>query len=317
MNKVDINKAASMLLENDNVLIISHKNPDGDTVSSAAGLALALKRQGKTCAVLCQDEISSKYDYMNIELFTEQFTPEYIVSVDAASQDLLGSIDKEYSSNVNLCIDHHETNSNYADYTCCYADLPATAQLIYYILKEMNVEIDEKLASILYTGILTDTGCFKYSSTDSECHLVAADLLKKGADHINIVDKFFMSKSKKTIQIEKYALNSLEFYLDDKCAIVAVDEEIIQKINPSIEDMDIIKTIPRTIDGVEVGVSIRAISDDTFKVSLRTNKQVSASEIAQSFGGGGHEKAAACEISGTLESVKKAILREVEMVLCN
>ncbi len=317
LNSIDIKQTADMLLEKDNILILSHKNPDGDTIGTAAALLWALKSLGKKAAVLCQDEFSKRYDFMQIDIFNNEFKPEFIVSVDCATRHLLGDLEEDILDNVDLSIDHHPTNTGYAHYTCCYGDMPSTTQLIYYIIKEMGVEITEIIANSCYTGMLTDTGCFKFSSVNEECHKVAAELFSIGINHNMIVDKFFMSKTRKTIEIEKYALNHLEFFLDSKCAIITLDKDLMDEVKPGITDIEGITNIPRSIEGVEVGVTIRALSEDTYKISLRTNKEVSASDIAQSFGGGGHNKAAGCEITGSLEGVKKAILREVEKALCN
>ncbi len=313
---IDIIKTAQMLKEKNNILIISHKNPDGDTISSAAALLNALKDLGKTAAVTCHDEFSSRYEFMNINIFNDEFQPEFIVSVDCATRDLLGSIDEKYGDKIDLSIDHHPTNTGYATYTCCYGKLPAAAQLIYYIIKEMGNEITPLIANCCYTGIVTDTGCFQFSSVDGETHKVATELFEIGVSHNMILDRFFMSKSKKTIELEKHALNNLEFYFEDKCAIITLDNDIMNELKPAPVDIEGISNIPRVIEGVEVGITIRAIVDG-YKLSIRTNKDISASNIAQNFGGGGHTKAAGCVIKGDLDTVKKLVLEEVKKALCN
>ncbi len=314
---IDIKKTAQILKEKNNILIISHKNPDGDTISAAAALLHALKSLGKTAAVLCQDEFSSRYDFMKIDIYKGEFQPEFIVTVDTATRHLLGSVDEKYGDKIDLSIDHHPTNTGYAKNTCLYGKLPATAQLIYYIIKEMNIEITPLIANCCYTGILTDTGCFKFSSVQGDVHKVATELFEIGIEHNMIVDKFFMSKSKKTIEIEKYALNHLEFFLDGKCAIITLDKDLMRELNPAPTDIEGITNIPRSIEGVEVGITIRAISEEGYKLSLRTNNFVSASDIAGVFGGGGHNKAAGCEIKGDINHVKTTILEEVKKALCN
>ncbi len=314
---IDIKLTAKMLKEKNNILIISHKNPDGDTISSAAALLHALKSLGKTAAVICHDEFSSRYDFMDINIFNDEFQPEFIVSVDCATRSLLGSMDEKFGDKIDLSIDHHPTNTGYAKYTCCYGKLPAAAQLIFFIIKEMGVKITPLIANCCYTGILTDTGCFKFSSVDGKTHAAATELFEIGIEHNMIVDRFFMSKSKKTIEIEKHALNNLEFFLDGKCAIITLDSDIMSELKPAPTDIEGISNIPRSIEGVEVGMMIRSISQDGYKLSIRTNKTASASDIAQKFGGGGHTKAAGCEIKGDIQTVKKMILEEVEKALCN
>jgi len=305
-----------MLCQADNILIICHKNPDGDTLGSAAGLMHALKKLGKTCAVLCNDEIAPKYDFMGIELFTKQFEPQFTVAVDVADTKLFGERTLPYSEVVDLCIDHHPSNSGYAKIVCCDDAMPATAQLMVSVVENMGVELDGTIADCLYTGIMTDTGCFKYSATSAQTHREAAKLMDAGAQHTMISTKFFMSRSRKTMELEKYALNTMEFLYDDRCAVIVLDDEILRQIGAQPGDIDGISAIPRSIEGVDIGITIRQIDEGKFKISVRTSENADACAIAQGLGGGGHVRAAGCEVIGSLDCAKKAILREVENALC-
>ena len=315
-NSISTKETANLLCEQDNILILCHKNPDGDTLGSAAGLMHALIKRGKVCAVLCNDEIHPKYDFLGLELFRGQFTPEYIVSVDVADQKLFGDNVLPYSENVDLCIDHHPSNTGYARVVCCDGALPAAAQLMVSVVEDMGVEIDKTIADCLYTGLMTDTGCFKYSATTSETHRIAAKLLDAGADHNMIATTFFMSRSRKTIELEKYALNTLEYLYDGRCALIVLPKDILDKVDAKPGDIEGISAIPRSIEGVDVGITIRQIDDSKFKISVRTSENANACEIAQGLGGGGHTRAAGCEIICSLEGAKNAILREVETALC-
>ncbi|MBQ9845117.1 MAG: bifunctional oligoribonuclease/PAP phosphatase NrnA [Oscillospiraceae bacterium] len=315
-NGISIENAAQMLLDADNILILCHKNPDGDTLGSAAALMYALKAKGKVCAVACHDIIPAKYDFLGIEVYENQFVPEFVVAVDVADQKLLGDSMAAYSADVDLCIDHHPSNTGYAKYVCCDGKLPAAAQLMYSVVVAMGAEIDVNIANSLYTGLMTDTGCFKFSSTTAETHIVGAELLKCGAQHNFISERFFMSRSKKTIELEKYALNTMEYFFDDRCALIVLTKDILDKVQAQPSDIDGISAIPRSIEGVDVGITIRQINDSTFKISVRTTERANASEIAQGLGGGGHTRAAGCEVICSLEGAKNAILREVETALC-
>lgn len=315
-NSIDISKAAQQLLNSEDILILCHKNPDGDTIGSAGGLLHSLKQLGKRCAILCQDVFPARFDFMYLDLFTNQFTPKFIVSVDVATAHLFGDKLSSYDGNVDLCIDHHPSNSGYAKMVCCDGDLPATAQLMLSIIELMGVEIDACIADCLYTGLVTDTGCFKYSSTTAETHLAAAKLMQFGAHHIEISGAFFMSKSRKNIELEKCALSTLEFLYDGKCAIIYMTKDVLDKIQPESTDIEGISSMPRAIEGVDVGITLRQISESSFKISVRTSENADACEIAQGLGGGGHRRAAGCEVTGSLESAKKAIIKEVEKAIC-
>lgn len=315
--KIDINATAQLLLKKDNILIICHKNPDGDTLGSGAALAHTLKSMGKNAAVVCHNTIPSKYDYLEIPVFSGEFEVKYVVAVDVAGVNLFGDSLSRYADKVDLCIDHHGSNDCYANYLCLRADYPAAAQLMYEIIVEMGAEITPHVADCLYTGIVTDTGCFKFSSTTPLTHIIGAHLMEKGAQHTMIVEKFFMSKSRKAVRLEKYMLNNMEYHFDDRCALIALTRETILDIKPEPTDIDGLPSMARDFEGVEVSVLIRPLKDEnSYKISIRTGESTNACAIASALGGGGHIRAAGCEVRGSMDSVKKAVLKEVEKALC-
>ena len=315
--KIDIQSTARMLLEKDNILILCHKNPDGDTLGSAAALAHALAGIGKKAYIACHNRIPAKYDYLNIPLAEEGAEIDFVVSVDVAGINLLGDSLMEYAHKINLCIDHHGSNGEYAKYLCLKADYPAAAQLMYEVLCEMGCEITPHIADCLYTGILTDTGCFKYSSTTPLTHIIGARLMELGAQHTMLVEKFFMSKTRKAVQLERYMMNNLEYYFDDRCALLVLTREAILDIQPDPTDLDGLSSMPRDFEGVDISILIRPLREEgSYKLSIRTGETVDACAIASALGGGGHIRAAGCEVIGSIETVKKAILREVENTLC-
>ena len=315
--KIDIQSTARMLLEKDNILILCHKNPDGDTLGSAAALAHALAGMGKKAYIACHNRIPAKYDYLNIPLVEEGAEIDFVVSVDVAGINLLGDSLMEYAHKINLCIDHHGSNGEYAKYLCLKVDYPAAAQLMYEVLCEMGCEITPHIADCLYTGILTDTGCFKYSSTTPLTHIIGARLMELGAQHTLLVEKFFMSKTRKAVQLERYMMNNLEYYFDDRCALLVLTREAILDIQPDPTDLDGLSSMPRDFEGVDISILIRPLREEgSYKLSIRTGETVDACAIASALGGGGHIRAAGCEVIGSIETVKKAILREVENTLC-
>ena len=315
--KIDIQSTAGLLMEKDNILILCHKNPDGDTLGSAAALAHALAGMGKKAYIACHNRIPAKYDYLNIPLAEEGAEIDFVVSVDVAGINLLGDSLMEYAHKINLCIDHHGSNGEYAKYLCLKADYPAAAQLMYEVLCEMGCEITPHIADCLYTGILTDTGCFKYSSTTPLTHIIGARLMELGAQHTLLVEKFFMSKTRKAVQLERYMMNNLEYYFDDRCALLVLTREAILDIQPDPTDLDGLSSMPRDFEGVDISILIRPLREEgSYKLSIRTGETVDACAIASALGGGGHIRAAGCEVIGSIETVKKAILREVENTLC-
>lgn len=314
--KISVQEVVDLLNANNDILILCHKSPDGDTLGSAAALCYALKGLGKNVSVACHNEIPGKYDYLKIPVYDKSYEPKFVVSVDVASAKLLGDNLSEYAENVDLCIDHHASNSSYSKFLCL-ADYPAAAQLMFEILTVMGCEMTKHIVNCLYTGLITDTGCFKYSSTTPETLKTGAKLMEMGADHTFLVEKFFMSKTKKAVLLEKYAYNNIEYYFDGKCALLFLTEEALDEIQPEPTDIDGISSLARNFEGVEVSVLIRPSGEENvYKISVRTGETADACEIAAGLGGGGHKRASGCEVTGVAEKVKKAILMEVENELC-
>ncbi len=313
--RLDVTQTAERIKTVDNVLIICHKNPDGDTIGSAGALCHAIKSMQKKCAIICADEISKRYDYMSLSLYDGSFEPQYKISVDVAGTQLFGEAIKDHVQRVNLCIDHHGSNPGYADEMLLDSEAAATAEIIYSVICELCVPMTQQILDCLYTGIVTDTGCFKFSNTTAKTHHVAQRLIELGANTKDINEAIFESKSKSRIEIERLALDSLEYFFDERCAMINLSLEQIEhsKIEPT--DLEGITAIPRVIEGVDVGLTLRQQTNGSYKVSVRSKRGINASAICSRLGGGGHPQAAGCEVLGSLDSVKSAVLKEVEREL--
>lgn len=318
MNELlDLAGVLSLLLKAERILLLCHKNPDGDTLGSAAALYWALKKLGKEeVAVLCADLIPSRYDYMKIERFEGQFEPGYVVAVDVASIQLFGDAVRKYSERVDLCIDHHASNSGYAGELYLDADAAATAEIIYELIGKMGVEIDPLLADCLYTGLSTDTGCFQFGNTTARTHIIAAALMEAGANIRDLNMLLFGTKSRGRLAIERIALANLEYYFDDRCALIYMTREQIESTGVEASDLESITSLPRQIEGVQVGVTLRQQPSGSYKISVRTVPGVDACAICRRLGGGGHDQAAGCELVGGLDNAKAAVLAEVEREIC-
>ncbi len=311
--------AADFLKNNDNYVILTHQNPDGDTLGSGFGLAMLLNKMGKKSTVICPDEFPEKYSYFtslapqNAD-FNRKIT---VVAVDVADTKLLGNLENEYASRVELCIDHHISNIGYAAATYLDSDAAANCECIYDLAKALSVEIDENLALALYTGISTDTGCFRFSNTTAKTHRIGADLIELGIDTAEINRIMFETKSRIRVELEKMALDAMEFHFDDKCAIITVTREMYEKTGCKDEDLEGITSISRSIEGVMVGVTLREREDGSFKISVRTYPPVDASKICKRVGGGGHIRAAGCQLGAefTAEQARTEILKHVKAVM--
>lgn len=316
--QLNVQQMAEKLLAADNILILCHKNPDGDTVGCGSALYYALLALEKHAAVLCADPIPGRYAFTNPRLFKGEFEPQVVVAVDVASVQLFGEGNgvPQYTRHVDLCIDHHAGNSGYAEFTLLDGSAAAAAELLYEVICAMHVEITPHIADCLYTGLSTDTGCFKFANTTARTHEIAAKLITAGASLVKLNNILFESKSRSRLAIERLALESLEYSFGGRCATVYLTKEQIAETGADGTDLEGITSLPRMIEGVEVGITIRQQPTGSYKVSVRTVTGVDASAICAHLGGGGHKQAAGCELLGSLDNAKAALLTEVEKALC-
>ena len=316
MKRISAQQAACLLASNDNILILTHRNPDGDTLGSGFALMHALISLGKKAKVVCGDEIPSKYNYMFSGKSEIEFHEEYVVAVDVADSKLLGdNLNAQYGEKVDLCIDHHLSNNGFAE-NLIFEERAATCEIIYDIIKLLGAEITKPVADCLYTGISTDTGCFMFSNVTPSTHIIAADLIEKGADYVEINKVMFETKSLGYFELEKLALDTIETLYGGKCAVMKITQKMLSKSGTTESDCDGIAGIPRKIDGVLVGVTIRERDDGTYKVSLRSHAPVDSAAICAVLGGGGHARAAGCEINpDKYEAEKNQLLETIRKEL--
>lgn len=318
MREYNAAQCAAILQEQNNILILTHRNPDGDTLGSAFALLRGLAALGKTARVACSDAIPQKYAYMWADMPQADFMPDFIVAVDIADEKLLGEpLYSAYRGKVQLCIDHHQSNTRYAD-RLFLRECGATCELIYEVLAAFNAKITKEIADCLYTGLSTDTGCFRYSNVTPNTLKLAAKMLEAGADAAEINRVMFETKTRTYLKLEELVLKTLEMYFGGKCALVTITQEMFRQSGSNESECDGIASLPRKIEGVTVGVTLREREDGTFKVSLRTYAPVDAAKICGKLGGGGHASAAGCDLKADdFEAEKQRLLEVIRKELEN
>lgn len=307
--KIDVKECASLLNSHNNILILTHAHPDGDTLGSGFALCRALLKLGKNARVVNSDEIPKKYNYLFDDMSHLEFEEEYVVAVDVATENLLGDLSDVYSGKINLAIDHHGTNTDYAEKTHLITAASA-CEVIYDVICELGVEIDKKIATCLYTGISTDTGCFRYASATPSTYRIAANLIEAGADNGFINRVMFETKTKTYACLERLALDSLKLYCGDKVAVIRATQEMYKISGSNEQETEALAPLTRQIEGVEIGITIREKTDKTCKASIRTFDEVNAATLAKFFGGGGHPQAAACRFNCGVDEAEKLIVEK-------
>lgn len=303
----DLQRAAELLLQWDKILILSHRSPDGDTLGCASALSRALIALGKSVHFQCADEIPEKFAYMFSGVEFSSFEPEKIVTVDVADKALLGTLEP-LGEKADLAIDHHATHRFFAKETWVEGTAAAACMLIARLIPALGVKITPEIADCLYTGIATDSGCFLYPNSGPDTHRAAAELIEAGARYAEINRIMFDTKSRSAIRLLKRVYSDMEFFHDDRCAVLCLTNELIEETGAKESDLDGVAAMVRQVEGVLFGVTIRERGVNEYKVSLRAAGDADAAKICMLFGGGGHKGAAGCTINAPLGEVKKRIV---------
>ncbi len=315
MAKVSLKKAAALLLEQDDIVILCHRYPDGDTIGSAFALCRALRDLGKKANVLCGDIMPRKFGYIFEDLAPMDIKERFVVSVDVADSALLGLLEEDYAGRIDLCIDHHGSNRLKASNSYVDAKAAATGEIIYQLLSPLGAQLTDRIALSLYTAISTDTGCFRYSNVTARTHQIAAKLIETGIDAHTVNMVMFETKSMARFGIEREMMSNLDLRYDGRMAIITLTNEMVERFAVNEGDIDGLSAMARNIEGVDLGIMIREISGG-YKISARSSKAVNACEFCKIFGGGGHPAAAGCTITDlSLEEVKQILVENAGNIL--
>lgn len=298
-------------------LILAHENPDGDAIGSSLGFCIALQNMGKQAEVLLK-EYPANFNFLpgieNIKTKPSCEKYDMAIVVDCPN---INRVSEEYipyfeNAEVKVEFDHHSKNSMFGDYNIVNHVSPACAQILMSSFEYLNIEITRDIATCLLTGIITDTGGFKNSGITTETFEFAGWALSKGVNVSKVYREAMLISTRTKFEIEKLAMNRLEFYNDGKVTFTYITKEDDEKIGYEPGDHDGVVEMGRNIAGVEVSAFIYERDDGNFKVSLRSNDYVDVADVCMVFGGGGHVRAAGCTLEMKLEDAKKAILSEIE-----
>ncbi len=316
MSLIDICKK---IYDYDNFIIIPHINPDGDAVGSAMSLCTILRKIGKTAYIAdISDNMPNNVGFLDITDFIapDSYNYKTAFSVDCADKMRLFDSELFDACDVSFSIDHHVTNNEFASYSYVDANSSATGEIVYEILKNLNVKLDKQLAKYLYTSIASDTGNFKFSNTTSKTFKMAADLYDVYGEFSDLSRIMFDEVSLNQLKANEYVLSNLKLIMNGKIALTFVHYDYLEQNGLTFNDVEFLSSLPRRIKGVEVGVFVK-IKKDEIKVSLRSNKYIDVSKIASLFGGGGHIRASGVSFYDTpfdlvCEKLIKAIENEIK-----
>ncbi len=302
-----VKECAAFLRAHDHYCLVCHVNPDGDALGSAYALAGILQKLGKSCQVACCGTGIAAYDFLREGLQPWGEQVDAVVAVDTASVQQWGAVWERFGR-CDYAIDHHVSHEDYSPGLLLDPDAAATAVLIAALADALGVQPDVQIANAIFTGVTTDTGCFKYSNTNIEAHETAIAMMRCGAETVRINQLMFETHSRPEMEMWRRILDDIEYHFDGRVACVAVTLQMRRESGYYEEDLGELASIPRQIEGVVCGLTIKQKDEETYKISIRTNAAMDAQELARKFDGGGHLRAAGCTIYGSLESVRARLL---------
>ena len=296
-----------MLEQTGSVVILGHVRPDGDCLGSTLGLYHYIQTNYPAIrAAVYLEESSPKFGYLAgydaILHETDEERYELCICLDCGDEERLGSFGVFLANaSKSLCLDHHITNTRFCEVKLVSENASSTCEVLFEQLDEEK--IDKAAAECLYTGLIHDTGVFKYSCTSARTMEIAGKLMAKGIDFGSIIDNSFYKKTYVQNQILGRALLESITFLDGKCIFSALRQSEMEFYGVNGKDMDGIIDQLRLTEGVEVAIFMYQTGPQEFKVSLRSQNAVDVSRIASYFGGGGHVRAAGCTMSGRIHDV--------------
>ena len=309
---MNFKSCAKALLSWDNILLVTHKNPDGDTVGSAAALCSFLRRLGKNAALYNNPQITEKMkNYVSHFIADEEFKADYVVAVDTATEGLFPI---GFEGKVDLCIDHHPTNTAYAKQLLCGPEKASCSELVFELADSLGVTPNAEEATLLYIALSTDCGSFQYHNTKADTLLAASRLVALGADNATVNTVFFRKVSMARIKLESMIYSGMSFHRDGKIAVAIITQEMLKTAGATEDDLDDLAGLAGRAEGTMLNITIREQENGSSKVSIRSGKQVSSSDICAVFGGGGHAMAAGCTIFNEPEKAREMLLNVIDEV---
>lgn len=312
-----IEEIISEIVAGSNFLITAHMRLDGDALGSELALYLMLKRLGKKVTIYNADETPEQYRFLpgaGQIVCSLDHLEDYDIGfiLDCSELERLGKISSEIAKIKTLInIDHHVSNNGFSRLKLLDTAASSTGELIYRLMRKMQIELTPDICTNLYAAILTDTGGFRYSNTRQETLHAAAKLVAGGANPQWISENIYENYPLAKLLLLSRVLETLSLDLELKTASLTVSQQHLREADATLEHTDNFVDIPRGVKGIDISILFTQIADRQYKLSLRSKGKVNVEKIARKFGGGGHLNASACRIDGDIDEVKARTLAAV------
>lgn len=316
---MSLKKTINAIRKHKSFLVITHINPDGDALGSQLAVARMLEELGKKVYILAEKDTPPAYKFLpdinkiktNFRKFKGKF--DALIIVDCTEISRIGMLKEVIGGKLKIKIDHHPGGGDKGDIIFKNTSSGATAELVYILFKKLGVKIDKKTATLLYTGIATDTGSFRYSNTTSLTHKIISDLIKLGTEPAYIANRLYESSSLKRLKLLALSLSTLKLYDKGKIASMKITKKMYLETNTSPQDVEEFVAFPRSIEGVYVAILLKQEKrGGRVKVSFRAKGNVDVNKIAGIFNGGGHFQASGCTLEGDIDKIEKKVVTVIK-----
>lgn len=316
--KLGLNNALKALRSAKKVLVVSHVNPDGDTLGCMIALGLALMQKNKKVALVCQDAVPTRYQFLpGSELVQSGYreTADVAVAVDCGGERQLGKARAAFfRAKTTVQVDHHDFGDAFGKIQVLEPDASAVGEIVFHLIRGLKAEVTPAIATCLLTSIIVDTGAFRFSNTRSKTFEICARLSKKGVDVQHLIEEAYWVRSRATALLSSCAILNARFSKDGALAWAAVSQRDVQRYGASLSDADSVADELRSIEGVKIAALFRETPHKSTRVSLRSRKGIHVALVAQRFGGGGHHNSAGCSIARGAAQRRKLLKALEELV---
>ncbi len=305
-------QAAAWLAARDRFLLVTHHNPDGDTMGSAAALCSALRRAGKTAYLFPNPQVTAKLlPFVEPFYAPADYESACFVSVDVATEKMFAD---GFAGTIDFAIDHHPSNSHYAAMECVCGDRAACGEIVLHIINALCGELTKEEADLLYIAVSTDCGCFQYGNTDENALLDAAALVSAGADNARLNQIFFRKVSMARLKLEGLIYANMSFHREGKVVVAMVTDEMLAEAGATEDDCDDLAGLAGRADCGQVSITIRDYPGGHSKVSVRSGPEFDSCALCARFGGGGHKMAAGCNLPVPPQQARELLLQAIDEV---
>ena len=315
----------SVLESHDDIWVTSHESPDGDSIGAALALQHVLAARGKRVAAIRQHPYPRQYEALvgadrmgDVTKLAELFEPQVIITVDIATFTRIGDVLEHIKPDTQVVnIDHHPGSAG-PGRPCKFLDLveptyASTTMLAYELLETAWPGcVDQEAAMALYVGLITDTGCFRFTNTNTNTLRVASELAARGADPGTLAEQYMFRRRPASLKLLSEVLGSLEFHADDRLATLRLTDDMLQRTGARMDETEGFVNYATSVDGVHVAALLREAEPGHTRVSLRSSDFLDVSAVAREFGGGGHRNAAGLSLKDSIENAQRLIVDAVQ-----